>query len=272
MSEKEKENLIEENLETEEKNKKGFLGTMKGLARDAATKSAEFVKVGYEKTRDKINDIKDTREFEKAILSALEKKTYLFQIKGSYNKGELNTIRAFRDTNNGFLFIPLDEPNLKLIKSKTNLITTSDSSEITILFIEDKAVEQIPLEINEEKKIEIQCLKAKFEFIKDPLEKQITNISNVVNQSVNVSAEHTGDINVISNIEIELDKFMDEVRNYKTRILSKERKAQEEAIKIIGPVKETIINGKKDQSILQNFLNLLAGFAPALAEVFKTFM
>lgn len=273
MDEKEKDNLNVENSKAEIKNKKSIFGLAKGMVKGTFEKGAELAKAGYEKTRDKINEVKDAREFEKDFLKSFDSNTYNFQIKGSYNKGELQTIRAFRDVDNYKLLIPANEPNLNLIKSKTTLITMSDNSEIKILYVEDKEVEQVPLKINEEVQENIQCFKAKFEFVREPLEKQITNnISNVVNQNVNVSGEHNGDINVISNIEIELDKFMNDVKNHKTKRFSKERRAQEEAVKIIGPVKETIINGEKNKTLMGRFLELLTTMSPLLVDAFKTFM
>jgi hypothetical protein len=266
--------------EEDKTSKKGIFGELKkvankgiDLAKHGVEKGIDLGKEGYSKAKDKYEENKlnkeELREYEKTY----NDKTYLFQIKGTFNnKGILETIRAFRDSSNQILYIPLIEQNIKYVKSKSNLVNVSDESEIEIQFIESKNVSLREMIVSEEKKYDVQCFEAKYDYVKIQQPTNISNISNVVNQSVNVSGHNAGDINLVSNIEVQLENLMSEVKGVKTKLFSKEKKAHDEAIKIIGPVKDTIINGKKDKTLIQRFFDLLIVFSPALAESFKTFM
>lgn len=275
------ENVSEETVVTEEqKTKPGFFGGLKkaaikgyDIAKAGVEKGIDLSKEGYSNVKEIYEQNKQTKEELKRYQDTYEKKTYLFEIKGTFNsKGKLESIRAFRDTERYLLFIPLAEDNIKFVRSKTTLINTSDTSEIEIEYIEMKEISIKEMKLDENTKYDVQCYQAKFSSVKNQTPSTINNISNVVNQNVNVSGQNTGDINLTSNIEIKLDHLMNEVKSVKTKMFSKEKKAQDEAIKIIGPVKDSIINGKKEKTLLQHFFDLLIVFAPTLAEAFKAFM
>lgn len=279
--EEKEEGINKESVVTDEqKGKQGFLGGLKKVAakgldyaKVGIVKGIDVTKEGYSKVKDVYEQNKQTKEELKKYQDTYEKKTYLFEIKGTFNsKGNLESIRAFRDTEKYLLYIPLVEENIKFVRSKTILINTSDTSEIEIEYIEMKEISIKEMKIDEDTKYDVQCYQAKFNSVKNQIPSTINNISNVVNQNVNVSGQNTGDINLVSNIEVKLDNLMNEVKSVKTKMFSKEKKAQDEAVKIIGPVKDSIINGKKDKTLLQHFFDLLIVFAPALAESFKTFM
>ncbi|MFA5474439.1 MAG: hypothetical protein WC225_02775 [Acholeplasmataceae bacterium] len=271
---------VDTTIDDEGKKKIGLLGGIKkiaskgvDLAKSGIEKGIDVTKEGVSKVKDKYEQVKLSKEELKKYENTYRDKTYLFEIKGTINnKGSLETIRAFRDMEKQMLYIPQSESNLNIVKSKTNLINTSDASVIEVEYIETKDISLREMFSDDNTKFDVQCYQAKFNFLKSQAQPTVTNISNVVNQNVNVSGQHTGDINLTSNIEQKLDTFINDVKGFKTKLFSKERKAQDEAIKIIGPVKDSIINGKKDPTLLQRFLDLLVGFAPALAETFKTFM
>lgn len=260
--------------------KKGFFGELKkvankgiDIAKHGVEKGIDLGKEGYSKAKDKYEEVKLSKEELREYEKTYNNKTYLFQIKGTFNsKGILETIRAFRDNSNQILYIPLVEQNIKFVKSKSNLVNVSDESEIEIQFIETINVSLRELIVSEEKKYDVQCFEAKYDYVKIQQPTTISNISNVVNQSVSVSGHNAGDINLVSNIEVQLENLMSEVKGVRTKMFSKEKKAQDDAIKIIGPVKDTIINGKKDKNLIQRFFDLLIIFSPALAESFKTFI
>ena len=189
-----KQEEVDELSDDEGKKKSGFLGGMKkfaskgvDLAKASIEKGIDVTKEGVSKVKDKYEQVKLSKEELKKYENTYRDKTYLFEIKGTINnKGSLETIRAFRDMEKQMLYIPQSESNLNIVKSKTNLINTSDASVIEVEYIETKDISLREMFSDDNTKFDVQCYQAKFNFLKSQAQPTVTNISNVVNQNVNV--------------------------------------------------------------------------------------
>ncbi len=263
------ERRVENNdIETNEKKEKGFLKTVKNIG----GKAWDGVKSTTNKVKSGIEDHLEARQERKEYLEAYNAQTYSFEIMGvKDNRGNNRLIKAFRNIDDNFLEIASEEQNKDYIKSNTVLKELNDESEIKILLVQSREVDIKTIIDSQGQSHDIQIFKATYELKKEPNIQSVTNISNV-NQNVTVGDHHKGDVVLTSNIEIELNNFFEEINKVSTRRFSRERKAQEEAIKIIGPVKDSIINGKEDKGLIDKFISLLGIFAPTLVSAFKNFL
>lgn len=269
----EQENIEDENLKQEKKGFKGLTSKIVGSVKTGAIKTGGFIK---DKTVKITSDIKDYAEAKKeekrenqVFSTAYENQTYQYEIEGVLDKnGKLKKISAFRYSDKNQLAISLLEENKDIIFSNTILKNLVDKSIVKIVSVDKKETHYHNLVIDD-KEQPISCFIVKYENY-DPKKDQLPqHIHNEIHQNVNIQGGNTGEINLVSNVENKLDKLENEIRAVKTGMFSKERKAQEAAIKIIGPVKETIISGKKDQSLIDKMIGHLSVFAPVLVEVLK---
>ena len=253
--------------EKENERKRGF----KSFIKDAASGVANKAKETYNQIKENIEDSRLEQQNNKRFQQEYNDKTYLFEVTSTQDKnGRPLLIRAFR-IDKETLYIPSREDNRSNLFSGTKLLNTQDKSKIKIKYLEIKEVVIYTLKVDDTEH-PIQCFKAIYSYDEDNNDSKITNITNTVNQNVSIAGSNTGDISLVSNIEIELEEFMQEIRDVKTSRIGKVAKAKTEAIKIIGPVKDTIINGKKDKELIDKFIELLGVFASGFITRFVSFL
>lgn len=224
--------------------------------------TGKFIKNTAEAGWNKCVEFKDGISDSISKNNAFKEKTYEFEIKGQDIR-----IRAFRDDiENNFIFFKQGSRGENLIFSGTVLKNIEDASEIQILMVDRRKVEQREITFND--KVEtIPCFKATFKHYEE--KEKSSTIQNFINsQTVTVeSGATTGDINQINNIE-KLNQIEEGLKNFKPSMFQKKNK--EDAIKMFGSFKECIVNQKRNETLFQKFIKVLGVITPILVPVVQS--
>jgi hypothetical protein len=229
-----------------------------------------------EKAKDVAADVKDYTDKKKeehkeleAFKKAYSESTYVYEIQGAIEKnGRTKTICAFRIKEKNELEIWENEDHIGDVFSNSILLNLLDRSKIQILTVETKEIRHHKLLIDGIEKT-IQCFVASYEKYDEKKVQGPQVVHNEVHQNVNIGGNNTGEVSLNSNIQVKFDQLERDIRALKfSPFNTKGKKQQEEALTIIGPVKNCIINGKKEDPLVKKFLDLLLAIAPTLATVF----
>lgn len=255
MAEEEKvvnEAITVEMEQTEKKSsskKQGFFKVAGKLLFDVGKKVAKM-------TKEEADKIKSSIDFKKEFI----KETYEFEIEGTNG-----SFRGFKNPDNDVIYFRVEDKNVrKYVKSNSILIRTSDNLKLSVLSVETKKVENGTLVVNgAEIPISLFTIQTKL------YEKErITSVTNKITQTMTISGSTIqGNIQQINDLTNKLNDFEHQLCTYNPGLLSK--KSHVEAVKIYGDVKNSIINGQKENSIVQKFLALLGKLGGPLLAVFS---
>jgi len=229
-----------------------------------------------EKAKDVASDVKEFSDKKKeehkeheAFKKAYSESTYVYEIQGAIEKnGRAKTICAFRIKESNELDIWVNEDHVNDVFSNSILLNLLDRSKIRILTVETKEIRHHKLLIDGTEKT-IQCFVASYEKFDESKVQGPQVVHNEVHQNVSIGGNNSADISLNSNIQVKFEELEKDIRALKfSPFNTKGKKQQEEALTIIGPVKNCIINGKKDDPLVKKFLDLLLAIAPTLASVF----
>lgn len=244
MEEKKNDQTVEE---TSTKKENNFIQGLKKI-KDATVSTASKT---VNKIKDEYNKLMTSVEFKKEFDKVYDSKAHEFTIESTEKK-----FKGIKHSSQDFILILNEDlSKIKSLKSSDVLVRSKSQRKYVVLEIEDKEDDIILLIVDGK---EIKCPASKI-MVKDYIESiSPTVVNTITNQSVHVSGTVHGNVQQISDVTVKLDKFEKELRNAKVSIFNKGK--HEEIVKIYGDVKDSIINGKKDQTLFDKFCKLLGSF------------
>jgi len=227
-------------------------GALKGLGKGlvgAASKGFQWGKEQYEK-------MQESNEFKKEF----KRQTYEYSVEGTST-----SFRAFRDDEHSRLLVHIESEHIsKTVRADSVLICTDDNSKRTVVAVNIK--QAIAGEITVEGRIIplslFSILTKEFVKEKDPqVTYNVTQTMNITDSTVQ------GNIQQINDITTKLNDFESQLKAFKPSVFQKNH--YQEAIKIYGSVKDSIIHGQKDSSVVKTFLDLILKLSSALFTIFS---
>lgn len=208
-------------------------------------------------TKEELEKIQDGIEFKKE----LRKETYEFKIEGTNE-----SFRGFKSPEDTTIFFRVqDQRVLKMVKSNSILVRTSDNMKLQVISVETRRVENGSLFVNgEEVPISLFSIQTKI-YEKERVPAIVNNVTQ--NMSISGSSIH-GNIHQVADISSKLNDFEDQLKAFKPKMLYKTQHA--EAIKIYGDIKDSIIRGEKESSKIETFMVLLAKLGGGLLAGFSS--
>lgn len=203
----------------------------------------------------KIDEFTNIHKLKKEII----KQTYEFLVEGT-NK----TFRGFKNSKEDVIFCSIEDEILtKYVKSNDILIRTSDNLKLIVVSIETKELVNRTLMVNEnEYSITLWRIYTK-KYEKD----KVTTIINNVTQTMTITDSTVqGNIQQINDLETRLNEFETQLRAFKPKFFQKNNYT--EAIKIYGDVKNSIINGQKENISIVRFVDLIKKISIPLLNFF----
>lgn len=202
-------------------------------------------------TKDELKKLHESKEFNKEFI----KNTYEFSVDGTKE-----SFRGFKALDENIIYFRIQDDEItRFVKSNSIITRTTDNLKLQVISVETKNVVNKSLDVNG-----VQIPLALFAIIVKLYDKEkITSVINNVTQNITItdSTIH-GNIQQINDLTNKLNVFEKELRSFKPSIFKKD--TYNEAIKIYGSVKESLINGQKDEPIIQKFIEMLGKISTVL--------
>lgn len=228
-----------------------------GLLKNAGKSIINTGKRFKEWTKDELEKFQENLDFKKEF----NKETHEFRIDGTNE-----TFRGFKNTEDSNIYYKIQDDKItKFVKSDSILVRTSDNFKLQVISVENKKVINGSLVVNGE-----QVPIALFTIVTKVYEKEkVSTIVNHVTQNLSISdSTINGNIQQINDLTNKLNDFEANLYSFKPAFLSKN--TYNEAIKIYGSVKESIITGQKESPIVTKFMDLLTKLGGPLLSIFTT--